>query len=462
MSDERKSICQPEDEPGLLSRRVSRREFFKVAGVAGAAVGLGAGLGGLVTACGGGGTTSTTGAAGGTPIKVGVATDITGVMAEDGRHHVRAIQMAAAEINAAGGLLGRNVEAMVVDTGYNTPSELVSARDSLKSAGVDMISTMWWFNSVASQYMLEVGPVMVQEGWVSTDYEAAWAVRDKNPNFVFLNKDETGYGVPYFQALTNPGMVTWTFPNKKAAILVPDFDYSKRQATWWKEEAEKSGWETVLFDVHPVNNVDYGSQMMKIREQKPAIIYFCSNFAQEVIAGFTQFLEDPTDSLFCFTWVIQKPEFKTAMGEKGNGVIGTLPGTSFVDSEYKGTNALYKTNYDKGKAFKEAYVTKYGEQPSIAANAGYDGFWVWAEAVKRVGKSTDYAAVVKDMLANKYDGIVGRFGFDPKTQAGFYGPDNLPINYYQVQDGKVLTLALGAGNQVEKITDFQKPPWIKG
>ena len=239
MSDEKKSICQPQDEPGLLSRRVTRREFFKVAGVAGAAVGLGAGLGGLVTACGGE-TTETTGAAGSTPIKVGVATDITGVMAEDGRHHVRAIQMAAAEINAAGGLLGRNVEAMVVDTGYNTPSELVSARDSLKSAGVDMISTMWWFNSVASQYMLEVGPVMVQEGWVSTDYEAAWQVKDKNPNFVFLNKDETGYGVPYFQALTNPEMITWTFPNKKAAILVPDFDYSKRQATWWKEEAEKA------------------------------------------------------------------------------------------------------------------------------------------------------------------------------------------------------------------------------
>ena len=143
--------------------------------------------------------------------------------------------------------------------------------------------------------------------------------------------------------------------------------------------------------------------------------------------------------------MIQKPEFKTAMGAKADGVIGTLPGTTFVDSEYTGTNALYKTNYDKGKAFKEAYVAKYGEQPSIAANAGYDGFWVWAEAVKRVGNSTDYAAIVKDMLANKYDGIVGRFGFDPTTQAGFYGPENLPINYYQMQGGKVVTLALGAG-----------------
>jgi ABC-type branched-subunit amino acid transport system substrate-binding protein len=39
------------------------------------------------------------------PIKVGVATTITGPLADDGRHHVRAMEMARDEINAAGGLL---------------------------------------------------------------------------------------------------------------------------------------------------------------------------------------------------------------------------------------------------------------------------------------------------------------------------------------------------------------------
>ena len=39
---------------GVPERAVSRREFLKLAGVAGAAVGMGAGLGGLVAACGGG------------------------------------------------------------------------------------------------------------------------------------------------------------------------------------------------------------------------------------------------------------------------------------------------------------------------------------------------------------------------------------------------------------------------
>jgi len=51
------------DEQGALEgKSVSRREFLKIAGIAGAAVGAGAGLGGLIAACGDGATTTTAGA----------------------------------------------------------------------------------------------------------------------------------------------------------------------------------------------------------------------------------------------------------------------------------------------------------------------------------------------------------------------------------------------------------------
>jgi branched-chain amino acid transport system substrate-binding protein len=59
-----------EDQTNTEARVVSRREFLKLAGIAGATVGLGAGLGGVVAACGGGGATTTTTA--------GVATTTTG------------------------------------------------------------------------------------------------------------------------------------------------------------------------------------------------------------------------------------------------------------------------------------------------------------------------------------------------------------------------------------------------
>jgi branched-chain amino acid transport system substrate-binding protein len=96
-----------EQGDGTLNKTVSRREFLKIAGVAGAAVGLGAGLGGVVAACGGteeettttaaAGETTTTAAAGGETttsvstdaemageIKTGYVVPLTGSMAQFG------------------------------------------------------------------------------------------------------------------------------------------------------------------------------------------------------------------------------------------------------------------------------------------------------------------------------------------------------------------------------------------
>jgi branched-chain amino acid transport system substrate-binding protein len=60
--DENERDTSAERPFGAISdeRVVSRREFLKIAGIAGAVVGAGTGLGGLVAACGGGATTTTT------------------------------------------------------------------------------------------------------------------------------------------------------------------------------------------------------------------------------------------------------------------------------------------------------------------------------------------------------------------------------------------------------------------
>ena len=97
-----------QQEPGLLEgKSVSRRDFLKIAGIAGATIGVGAGLGGLVAACGGttttttAATTATTAAAGptttagatttvssaattGREIKLGFVTPLTGGLASFG------------------------------------------------------------------------------------------------------------------------------------------------------------------------------------------------------------------------------------------------------------------------------------------------------------------------------------------------------------------------------------------
>jgi branched-chain amino acid transport system substrate-binding protein len=90
------------EEVGIDKNSVSRRDFLKIAGVAGAAVGMGAGLGGILAACGGDEETTTTaagettttaagettttaaGAEMGREVKIGFVTPLTGALASFG------------------------------------------------------------------------------------------------------------------------------------------------------------------------------------------------------------------------------------------------------------------------------------------------------------------------------------------------------------------------------------------
>ncbi len=65
------------DEP-VTGKPVSRREFLKIAGITGVAVGAAGGLGGLLAACGGGDTDTTATSAGSTPTTGGTATTAGG------------------------------------------------------------------------------------------------------------------------------------------------------------------------------------------------------------------------------------------------------------------------------------------------------------------------------------------------------------------------------------------------
>ncbi len=81
MSEHEKDKAQEHDElsplEALSDKKVSRRQFLKIAGIAGATVGVGAGLGGLLAACGGTEETTTTGG-GATTTAGGVTTTVGG------------------------------------------------------------------------------------------------------------------------------------------------------------------------------------------------------------------------------------------------------------------------------------------------------------------------------------------------------------------------------------------------
>ncbi|MCL5735486.1 MAG: ABC transporter substrate-binding protein [Actinobacteria bacterium] len=132
----------PEKE-SLNNRALSRREFLRYAGLTGAVIGVGGGLGGLLAACGGGTTTTTAGAtttagptttaaggattttaagatttvaAGGTPFKLGVTAPYTGINSAAWSGTYIGLKLELEHQNAAGGINGRTIELVELDT----------------------------------------------------------------------------------------------------------------------------------------------------------------------------------------------------------------------------------------------------------------------------------------------------------------------------------------------------------
>ncbi len=148
-------------------KTVSRRDFLKLAGAAGAAVGLGAGLGGLVAACGSSeettttaGATTTTGAAGttttgagssttvstgataGRPVKIGYVSPRTGALALFGQPDSYCVDRWNEAV--AGGLVcgdGQNhpIEIIVRDSQSSSDRASQVAAELINNEGIDMM-----------------------------------------------------------------------------------------------------------------------------------------------------------------------------------------------------------------------------------------------------------------------------------------------------------------------------------
>ena len=121
--------------------RVTRRQLLTRAGAAAVGGLVVGGVGGYVIGSSGdddGGADGTTGGGGGgeASIKIGSASPTSGPYSGDGQEMTRGQELAIEDINAKGGVLGRQLELVVADTEDLAPEKMVNAARRLTNEGV--------------------------------------------------------------------------------------------------------------------------------------------------------------------------------------------------------------------------------------------------------------------------------------------------------------------------------------
>jgi branched-chain amino acid transport system substrate-binding protein len=362
------------------------------------------------------------------PIKIGVIAEAQSVA---GSSIPQAAQLAADEINAAGGVNGRKVQIIPYD---NHSSAAESVRAFQRAATEDHV------NAVIASYISEV--VLALEPWagrlkmVTVTPGAASDVITQNiaKDYDHLKYMFHGYATStsIADSVCAPAkdLLVDQLHMKTAVVMSEDAAWTTPLDAEYLKCLPQIGLKVVDHIRFSPDTTDFTPIFNKIEGEKPDVI----------ITGISHVGTQPT-----VQWKQQEvpiPMF---------GISSQATNSTFWNDTNGATDGvLFQTYSGPGVAvtpktlpFVAAFQKKYGNLPSYCGYTAYDQVYYIVDAIKRAG-STDPDKLVAAMEKTDWVGTIGREQFkgkdSPNPHALKIGPETITGLMLQWQDAKQVTL----------------------
>jgi ABC-type branched-subunit amino acid transport system substrate-binding protein len=380
-------------------------------------------------------------------IKVGVPLAMTGPYTDTGDNYWKGIKMAMDEINAGGGLLGKQLVPVRFDTQEFAPERVMQGADYLcGKEKVHSVHAGWagWGQDVRAYGKYDV-PFFADDG-----SQAAVDVFREDPKKYANIFQLTDVGINQAESMFRVLMaLPYEYPNKKAVIITADDAWGTEVGDTLEKNFKAKGWEVAMHEVVPYGTREWGPLLTKVRRIKPAVLHLEIVSAQEVITFFRQFMKAPTNTILSYGYSIVPREVVETMGTEADGLIGEVP-TAMPTPEAPTPAA---------QAWVDNFVKIYNHTPQAGSWAAYSGVKAWAAAVAAVGDESKHAEVTDYIQKTGYKGETGwwRWDGDNVMRAG----GDVPIGHYQVQGGELVTIFTDPPTKPYKNFKFVVPRWIK-
>jgi len=325
----------------------------------------------------------------GNTIKIGGIAPLSGGVAVYGLECTDGVNLAVAEINAAGGILGKQVEYIVEDD-EGDPAKSVNAYTKLTTQkGVGLI-----IGSLTSGCSIAVTSTAQAQGVVQIAPAATAVSLTDAGNYIF----RACYTDP-FQGKIGGKFAAENLGLKKAAILYDiGNDYSVGLMENFVAEFTSLGGEVVATESYMTNDVDFNAQLTKIKSAQPDVVYLPDYYG--------------TVALIAKQLRAQGIECPIVGADGWDGLVEDA-GDEVAGGYYSNHYAADSTDPAVVK-FIEGFKAKYnGRIPNAFAALGYDSMYMLKNAIEAAG-TTDPAAV-RDALENSEGNYVtGHIRFDEK------------------------------------------------
>ncbi len=313
-------------------------------------------------------------------VKIGALLCLSGGCAEFGTNSLRGAKLAAEEINAQGGVLGKQIEIVAQDT-----HEATSGGHAIQAYHQMMLD---------KEVKYLVGPTWTPAGQALAPILAKRSdVVATSPSLGVADYNEAAPSLfnvwPHDEAGTRKlARVAIERGWKKVAILSSQQPWEQLQGDVFEEEFSRLG-GTVLMKLEPLPDApSFRTETLKLVRTKPDFI-FLSNMNGLAIAS-----KDLTRLNYT------GPKMTVLVDDtRAKASDGTLKGT------------MYITYPEASSGFQKRYLERYGEVAGVAADTAYDVVHLYAKAMQD-SNTTDPQKVARVLRQLRFTGASGEIVFD--------------------------------------------------
>jgi branched-chain amino acid transport system substrate-binding protein len=320
-------------------------------------------------------------------VLIGDASPLTGPLSWAGEQGVVGTELAVADLNARGGVLGEQIRVIFVDDACDTEQAVAAARKLISDGVVFVVGHICSGGAIPTAPLYEAAGVIVMSPSATNP-----KLTDEGRANVFrvVGRDDQ-------QGIIAGNYLADHWGEKKIAILHDGQAYGRGLAEETKKTVNERGVREALFEQITPGLVDYFEIVGKIQATNVDVLYY-AGYPPEAGLLIRQLRDAGDDLQLVSADGITTEDFGLIARAAGEGALFT----SFRDP-----------SRNPGAAAILARARERGIVPNYRVLYSYGAVQAWAAAVARAG-SLDAEAVSTSLHRHEFDTVLGRIRFDEK------------------------------------------------
>ena len=328
-------------------------------------------------------------------VLIGVAGPMTGKNAWFGEQMERGATLAVADINAAGGVLGQQVQLIAADDFCDPEQAIAAARKLVSEGAIFVVGHYCSHSSIPASEIYQAAGVLM----ISPTSSNPMLTELGRANVFRVQTRDDAVGIVAGNYLADH------WPDKKIAILHDDTTFGKGVAELTKEQLNRRGLSEAIYQAYVPGDNNYAAEIAELQAADVAVAF---------IGGYHTKIALMARAAGDRGYPVQLVAGLALATEEFGLIAGpAAEGTLFIDAPDPRIRAEAAPVVDRFRAS--------GLEPEGATLNAYGAVQVWAQAVEAAG-SLELQAMIASLRNHQFDTVLGPIGFDEKGDVTLQSP----------------------------------------